>query len=61
MMTIDYMLSMAERRLAQLELAKRNSEQTGDLSAVLDINDQIIQTQDTIASLKTTIARRAAE
>ncbi len=61
MMTIDYMLSMAERRLAQLELAKRNSEQTGDLSAVLDINDQIIQTQDTIAGLKTTIARRAAE
>ena len=61
MMTIDYMLSMAERRLAQLELAKRNSEQTGDLSAVLDINDQIIQTQDTIANLKTTIARRAAE
>ena len=51
MMTIEYMLSMAERRLAQLELAKRNSEQTGDLSAVLDINDQIIQTQDTIAKL----------
>ena len=55
MMTIDYMLSMAERRLAQLELAKRNSEQTGDLSAVLDINDQIIQTQGTIAKLQTIV------
>lgn len=52
-MTIDYMLSMAERRLAQLELAKRNSEQTGDLNAVLDINDQVLQAQSTIAKLKT--------
>lgn len=52
-MSIDYLLSMAERRLAQLELARRNSEQAGDLDAVLALDDQIIETQATIAKLKT--------
>lgn len=52
-MSIDYLLSMAERRLAQLELARRNSEQAGDLDAVLALDDQIIETRATIAKLRT--------
>lgn len=52
-MNIDYLLSMAERRLAQLELARRNSEQAGDLDAVLALDDQIIETKATIAKLRT--------
>lgn len=52
-MTIEYLLSMAEKRLDQLTLARRNSEAVGDLDAVLALDDQIIETQATIAKLKT--------
>lgn len=52
MMSIDYLISMAEKRLEQLELSRRNSEQVGDLASVMSLNDQIIETQGTIAKLK---------
>jgi hypothetical protein len=54
-MSIDYLLVIAERRLVQLELARRNSEQTGDLDAVMSLDVQIIETQTTIAKLKTLV------
>lgn len=53
MMTIEYLLSMAEKRLDQLTLARRNSEAVGDLDGVMQLNDQIIETQATIDKLKT--------
>jgi hypothetical protein len=53
MMTIEYLLSMAEKRLDQLALARRNSEAVGDLDGVMQLNDQIIETQATIDKLKT--------
>lgn len=53
MMTIEYLLSMAEKRLDQLTLARRNSEAVGDLDGVMQLNDQIIETQSTIDKLKT--------
>ena len=53
MMSIEYLLSMAEKRLDQLTLARRNSEAVGDLDGVMQLNDQIIETQATIDKLKT--------
>lgn len=53
MMSIEYLLSMAEKRLDQLTLARRNSEAVGDLDGVMQLNDQIIETQATIAKLRT--------
>ena len=52
MMSIGYLISMAEKRLAQLETARRNSEESGDLDNVLSINDQILETQDTLNKLR---------
>ena len=56
-MSIEYIISMAERRLAQLEQARRNSEASGDLDGVLAVNDQIIETQDTLRKLRVAAAQ----
>jgi len=52
MMTIEYLLSMAEKRLDQLALARRNSEAVGDLDGVMQLEDQIIEVKTTIDKLK---------
>lgn len=51
-MSIDYLISMAEKRLAQLQQARRNSEDSGDLSSVISLGDEIIEVEATIAKLK---------
>ena len=44
---------MTEKRLAILQQARRNSEEAGDLASTMDLNQQIVETEDTLRKLRT--------
>ena len=50
-MTIEYLISMAEKRLAQIENARRISESNGNLDEVLFLDEQIQEMRETLRKL----------
>ncbi len=52
MMSIDYIVSMVEKRLAMLEQARRNSEAVGDIDGVVRVDAEIVEAKATLAKLK---------
>ena len=51
-MSIDYIVSMVEKRLAMLEQARRNSEAVGDIEGVVRVDAEIVEAKATLAKLK---------
>jgi hypothetical protein len=51
-MSIDYIVSMVEKRLAILEQARRNSEAAGDIDGVVKMDAEIVEAKATLAKLK---------
>ncbi len=51
-MSIDYIVSMVEKRLAMLEQARRNSEAVGDIDGVVRVDAEIVEAKATLAKLK---------
>lgn len=51
-MSIDYIVSMVEKRLAMLEQARRNSEAVGDIESVVRLDEEILEAKATLAKLK---------
>jgi hypothetical protein len=55
-MSIDYIVSMVEKRLAMLEQARRNSEAVGDIEGVVRVDEEITTAKATIDKLKSVAA-----
>lgn len=55
-MTVDYIVSMVEKRLAILEQARRNSEAAGDIDGVVRLDEEIATAKATIDKLKSVAA-----
>jgi hypothetical protein len=51
-MSIDYIVSMVEKRLAMLEQARRNSEAVGDIEGVVRVDEEIVEAKATLAALR---------
>jgi hypothetical protein len=55
-MTIEYIISILERKVANLGSAKTSAEMIGDLDRVQLLEAEIFQTQASIANLKTLLS-----
>jgi hypothetical protein len=51
-MSIDYIVSMVEKRLAMLEQARRNSEAVGDIEGVVRFDEEIVEAKATLAKMR---------
>jgi hypothetical protein len=55
-MTIEYIISILERKVANLGSAKTSAEMIGDLERVESLQAEIVETQNSIANLKTLLS-----
>jgi hypothetical protein len=51
-MSIDYIVSMVEKRLAMLEQARRNSDAVGDFDGVVRVAAEIVEAKATLAKMR---------
>lgn len=51
-MSIEYLITLCERRLVQLGSAKTAAESIGDIERVLSLASEIVETETTLAQLR---------
>jgi len=52
-MTLQELVSLLANKLASLNIAKSTATASGDIAAVLRLDDEIAETQDTLNKIKT--------
>lgn len=51
-MTVEKLIQLAERRIANLEASKVNAESVGDVDAIARFDAEIAETQATLTQLR---------